>query len=215
MNLVVISCWNYRDVWPPFFALLDRFWPNHPKPVLLHDGEHEGEEESKTWCETLMEYCQSMDEPFLMMQEDFFLQVPVREDLLFLAEDAFNRYKPGCFRIYPSPGADSLMNGGDYGRVNRWAQYRLSCQASIWNPKYLASIIPAVGSGRAYDFEILCQEKARSLPDEVLAWNRASLPWPMEYFCSAVTRGKWNPGAKTFCDSLGIEVDWSKRPFDS
>lgn len=234
MRIAVISCWNYRDAWPAFFGLLTKFWPDCPYPVdlltdrlevfddsvkpmratcsfgkcpsprdiLIHDG---------SWCEMLASYAADLgEESCLLFQEDFLLTAPVKRELV---EDGLDWLGNGIgmVRLYPCPGAEQDGEDTNYAIVPRGTPYRISCQASIWNPQFLYAIASRLKTPA--EFEIEGSKLAESLPDTVLAFKRDLQPWPLEYLCSAISRGKWNPDAKKLCDKANISVDWTMREF--
>lgn len=219
MNVVMVTCYNYRDTWTPFMALFERFYGGpltiltdktdgrtFPKWVTVHL-------EQGTWCQMLAKYARKCEEAILLMQDDFFLTEHVDHFVIQAAGQMIQaqRLPIGCIRLYPCPGADGLAATYHFGDVTSAADYRVSCQAAVWRPDYLAKIADHAAYDPA-DFEIEGTKYSRTLPDEVLAFRREVQPWPIEYLCTAVLRGKWNPDAKRLCDSLGINVDWSMRP---
>lgn len=223
MNLAVITCAAYSDCWPAFFALLEKFWPDHPEVDLLTDKFPKYPKEPPdganmmafgsargagvSWCEVLKNYAEITEEPFLLMQEDFLLSAPVREDVL-AAKALMRDGNIGCVRLYPCPGPAD----GRTGHIERGERYRISLQAAIWSPTYLRHLLAAIPSAKtAADFELMGTPASAALPGDVMSWGREDTPWPIEYICSAITRGKWNPDAKRLCDQHGIEVDWTRR----
>ena len=36
ITIVVNSCDKFKDAWEPFFVLLDKYWTDHPRKVLLN-----------------------------------------------------------------------------------------------------------------------------------------------------------------------------------
>ena len=238
MQLAVASCWAYRDAWKPFFKLLAKFWPNHPPPTIITDM-HDGEvidattidgieylyeyvptqvqlfigESAQTWCSLVADYAKQQTEPILLFQEDFFLTAPVNEAMIShacgLVQDGI-----ACVRLYPCPGSDIPSVDPYYGFVSNEADYRISCQAAIWNPSYL-NRIAAISMGSAASFEISGTIYARTQNDIIMACKRDLQPWPLQYICSGISRGMWNPDSKRLCDLYGIENDWSMRPFAS
>lgn len=210
MRIAVVTCWKYRDCWEPFAALFDHFWPN-PNATLEFITDSPGSSKS-SWCDVLNDYITKVQEPILLMQEDFFLSAPVRTELVHRAIEQYEAQKAGCVRLYPCPGGIQDYGDPHYAIVPRGTQYRISCQAALWRPSYLKQILSACGS-TPFDFEIRGTELAEMLDEPVLAFKRELQPWPMEYLCSAISRGKWNPDAKVLCDRLGISADWSQREF--
>ncbi len=223
MKLAVISCWKYRDAWHPFFALLERFWPSCPYELwLLTDREDDSRlaghdvrvwTASGSWCAILKSFADHCgDEPILLMQEDFFISVSVHQERIQAGLDELIIHDAGCVRVCPMPGAESDYGHGQYGSIPRGAQYRISCQAAIWNARYL-SMIATHAAGTPEHFEIEGTLLSNGLSQPVLAWKRDVKPWPIDYICSAISRGQWDPNAKRLCDEQGIIADWSMRRF--
>lgn len=235
MNLAVITCAAYSDAWPAFFGLLSKFWPDHPKVHLLTDVMPENFSipedvavmyagPDKSWCEVLRCYVEQTLEPFLLIQEDLLLTASVDNGLINEARTALSALHPmiGGVRVYPCPGADSdlpwklppskFIKMDSIGYVSRQAQYSVSCQATIFRPWALRRLLDCI-HGSAADFEIEGTKRYKDADWHMLSWKRDEKPWPVEYLCSAITRGKWNPDAKKLCDQHGIEVDWTRREF--
>ena len=206
MKVVVITCEAYRDAWLPFSKLFDRFWPDCPFELAWWSDEGK----NKNWAAVLHEHTMREIEPFLLMQEDFFLSAPVRTDLVQAGLDEMFRMQAGGVRLYPCPGADEDYGHPYFGYVSRRASYRISCQATIWNPRYVAKIAQTVRTPS--EFEIAGTIRSLNLVAPILAFKREVEPWPMHYLCSAISRGKWNPDAQRLCQRYGIEVDWTQRP---
>ncbi len=224
MRVVVASCYKYRDAWKPFVALFRKFFDERPI-TLLTDEVPEWlsldltapdviiEEEQGTWCQMLAKFAAKTNEPILLFQEDFFLNQKVNHDVIQHAMDCLE-YQIGvsCVRLYPCPGGDMPSIDPYFAPVNFNHQYRISCQAAIWKPSYLSAVADYADGG-PWDFELIGSPYSRTLIGDVLAFKRELKPWPVEYICSAISRGQWNPDAKKLCDREGIEVDWSMRPF--
>lgn len=219
MKIAVVSCHAYRDAWQAFFKLFFKFWLDcEHKVYLVTDHDHVEIEgvlsfihRSSSWSEIVASFARTHpDEPILLLQEDFFLKEPVRKNLVDEALNCFGDSQIGAVRLYPCPGSDMEDGTENFGFVSRDAQYRTSCQATIWRPEYLAEIAEH-SRGFAADFEIGGgRYAAKSLPLEVMAFRRERLPRPIEYLCTAIVRGRWLPEAKVLCDENGIVMDWSR-----
>lgn len=191
-------------------ALFQHFWPECPYPVTFY-SDRPGEQ----WCSVVARCAQdAVDDPVLMLLEDFFFTAPVCQ---WLVEMALNRMlicRYGCLRLYPMPGAEQPYRSSlRIGLIEKGEPHRISCQAAIWSPHYLYEIARnSMGTtGEAGDFENLGTPFSNTLPEQVMAFVRSALPWPMEYLCSAVTRGEWNPDAIKLCASLDVPMDRSMR----
>lgn len=227
MRIAVVSCNAYRDAWKPFFVLLRKFWPNCPyEVVLLVDGEpvNPGSiqyggagpdtlyvRSSQSWSHLVGCFASENSQPILLLQEDFLFSHPVQPQLVRLALENLKRPGIGAVRLMPCPGSDMEEGDKHFGMVSRDMLYRTSCQATIWDPRYLQDIADNAGGPRACDFEMDGAKHAREvLKPEVMAARRDVYPWAIQYVVTAIVRGKWIPEAKTLCDEHGIEVDWSR-----
>lgn len=220
MRVAVISCDAYADTWLPFVELLNHFWPTHPPVTLITDKLEavppSGYEsvfvyDSPSWCAILRAYAFQCDEPVCLFLDDFFLTAPVQEPLIERGLEQMQATGAGCVRLYPCPGGEEEYGDPHFALVPRGTRYRISLQVGIWRPSYLVAV--AAGFDNPWDFEIQGSAVSDELPPPVLAFKRAVQPWPVEYLVSAIGRSLWSPAAKTLCDSLHIEADWTMRGF--
>lgn len=144
-----------------------------------------------------------------MMQEDFFINAPVNELLIQKGLDQLQERNAAMVRLYPCPGGDIPYGDKWYAEIPKGVAYRVSAQASIWDPISLYRI--ASHCDTPADFEIKGSELSNYIGEPFLAFRRDVQPWPLSYYCSAISRGKWEPAALEFCRANGIEVDLSMR----
>lgn len=227
MRVVVVSCWKYRDCWEPFLALFRKYWPDFKgtphlitdtveapfaKPLQTRYEFNIGQlGYSASWCEVVAAYCSTADEPFLLMQEDFLINTLVHCDLIAEAFDLLLCETIGAVRIYPSPGATEPSDHPHFGSVARHMNYRTSCQATIWKPVYLQAIAERFETPTAFEMSG-SNWASSSRPEQVWATKRETQPWPIEYLCSAIARGKWTRDAIELCAREGIPLDLTLRP---
>lgn len=237
MRVAMMSCWDYRDAWRPFLELLKHFWPGLNRITLVIDKAPESQEldrlledfqnldvyqapheMSENWCQVATAYANQLIsedvDGVLMLQEDFFLNSLVNEQEVLRAYLLLQKYRADAIRLYPCPGADEPLEEGErvFGKVAVKADYLVSCQASIWKPSFLKTITSEFKT--PWEFEINGTQMARAMGAKVLSvFREAERPWPIEYVCTAIVRGKWLPAAKNLCDSLSIKADFSKRGF--
>ncbi len=216
------SCWKYRDTWKPFFSLFRKFWPDCPYPVYLVTDHIDPEVliyepvfayPSTSWCAILKAFCEQYgDEPIMLMQDDFMLTervntVKVEQALNLIVSDVV------CMRLYPCPGPNYVPGKSPVGIISRGEMFRISCQAAIWNPDYLRQITEVNGSAR--DFEIKGSKLSNSLHGSIFGFSRElPHPWPLEYICTGIVKGKWTRAALALCKEHGIAVDTSLRPIE-
>lgn len=222
MQIVVPSTTHYSDAWGPFVALFRKFWPDCPYPLTLitdtKTDPWDGDEaivigEDKGWCKNFALGLEKVDAEFvLMMQEDFLLNsVP---DIAFIVKALkilLDNDRADCFRLYPCPGPE-IPIGDDYGLLKPGAPYRVSCQSAIWRKSALSEILQRFNTPREFEIngtEFVNTNKADRYYFSVM---REPNKWPLQYYCSAITRGEWTPDSVEFVKSHGIPIDTSRRP---
>jgi len=146
----------------------------------------------------------------LYLQEDFLLSGPADtariKDLIAYAKarDA------GCLRLMPIPGAsDPCPDREDVGELPKGSEYRVSMQAAWWKKKVLNSLIQE--REPMLQFEVQASRRSLELPDTFLSLRNGK-GYPLNYFTTAVVRGRWEPAAVKFCKREGIPVDLHARP---
>lgn len=222
MIIAVVTCRKYRDCLLPFFSLFRKFWQTCPYKVWLVTDSHDTGPipdkdcrvhcagESKSWCEVVASFAASTKENICVFQEDFLINAPVNELLIVNGLQQLEERKAAMVRIYPCPGGDIPYGDKWYAGIPKGTRYRVSCMASIWDPRILAEIASKCGE-TPFDFEITGSKLSNDYREPFIAFRRDVQPWPISYICSAISRGKWEPHALEFCRQQGVEVDTSMR----
>ena len=85
VTIVVSSCDKFKDAWEPFFFLLDKYWVDHPRKVLLNSEtiEYDGTFKyvktvlnfnNKSWTERIRNTVKQVETEFvLFFLEDYFI----------------------------------------------------------------------------------------------------------------------------------------------
>lgn len=208
VKIAVVSCMAYRDAWPAFVALFRKFWPDCPYQIEWWTDE---KMPSASWCKVVATFAANQTEPILLMQEDFWLTAPVQTHLIEHALHELKSQHAAMIRLYPCPGSNEDYGDSHFGRIAKGTPYRVSCQASIWNPVMLTLVAALCGGKTPADFEIKGSEGSHDFEGPFLAFKRDVTPWPMEYLCSAISRGKWSQDAVKLAESVGVKLDLSVR----
>lgn len=222
MQIVVPSTTRYSDAWGPFVALFRKFWPDCQFPLsLITDTKSDpwnGDEsivigEDKGWCTNFLLGLDRIDAEFvLMMQEDFLLNYPVDKAFITKAlKILLDDDKADCFRLYPCPGPD-IPIGEDYGLIKPGASYRVSCQSAIWRKTALMDILGQCRTPREFEINGTEYSNKNLANRHYFSVMREPNKWPLQYYCSAITRGEWTPDSVEFVKSHGIPIDTSRRP---
>lgn len=231
----MVSTASYADAWVPFVSLWREFCGERPLTLVSDIGnaaeiaaqiaargvEVLGLPRDYGWCLNLAEgvvrtaLAHPEDAAVLVLQEDFLINAT--PDLVALdALDAFFAAHPsvGAVRLYPCPGPvdeTPVATLGSYhlGEIHPGEFYRVSCQATAWRRECLMEVLWRVATqaprASATDFEIC----GMGLPTKwrVLGVLRSATRWPIAYYCSAISRGEWEPDAVAFLAARGITVD--------
>ena len=214
-HIIIPSCYKYKECWYPLNELMKKYvpldWPTilitdkadgHPFEKAKHDGTDYG------WVENLKKGIENMSGTILFLQDDFFPDNFWDIDFIEKATALMKQEKIECFRLYPCPGPiDEIqigeINGITYGKIHKGEPYRVSCQAALWDPEFLMSILNKV-SGSAGNFEI--NGSMVDVAGKVYSVLRSSIKWPVSYLCTGIIRGEWNPDAFSLFQKEGVYV---------
>lgn len=207
MKIAVATCVKYHDAVKPFLALFRKFWPDCPYEVLVIDDRNNP---GQSWCSVVHQFAANTTDPLtLLFQEDFFLNAQVQTKLIIEAQLQLEERGAAMVRLYPCPGSNVDYGHANWGYIDKRKPYPVSCQATIWKSRILAEITSHFNTPA--EFEIHGSQMAEQFDEPFLAFKREVKPWPLEYYCSAISRGKWEPAALEFCRANGISVDTSMR----
>jgi len=233
-TLLVNTTDSFADCWEPFFALLAKYWPD-PKPPIVLNTEHAeyahpgldircskvGDDPSgrpRTWSECLAVCLDSIDtDQILYMQEDYFLEAPVRVEWVERAREQLVSRDAACIRLLEEPGAGPWEPTGLswIWKVDRTARYLISLQAALWDRATLRSALRAHET--AWDFELLGSRRASRSGMDVYCLSRdlfAEENRVVPYTPTGVMMGRWNEDLVVpLFREHGIDVDFSKRGF--
>lgn len=139
MQILVLSCDKYEPCWKPFFSLLEKYYPEHPKTFLVT--------ETKTcpYCETInvnsdkwgIRFKEALnqltDDDVLVMLDDFFIRGPV--DAERISKIKINN-EIMCYN-FEKDYRDPLIKLKEWDIQKNNQIYLNSCQPTVWNRKLL------------------------------------------------------------------------------
>ena len=241
MNIVIPSCYAYRQCWEPWIAFQKHWWPACPyKNVLISNGAFKsgGSEssfdrvisyEDRGFCGNLLHWCKFYtDDTFVIfILDDHWICGAVDNHYLDAASNIMQHNSDvGCFRLHPSPGPTSELPGSDlcfYGIADQHTPYRISTAPSIWHVSYLIKLLELLEREKPEDkqygfkpgtagyFEIMGSLMSMTFPETILTSSVPVIP----FINSAIVHGQWNRNAVEEARKIGVEVDTSGRPFRS
>lgn len=230
-TVFVNSSDGFLDCWAPFFQLLDHYWPSHG-PVVLNTEQRIwpdspgyvrcsqvalGETERLTWSECVIRGLRQIETPLILyFQEDYFLDRPVRHDVIEAAA--------AKMMADPTIGHIALTRHGSeppfepyadpaYQLIRSKARYRISTQAALWRRDVLLSYLDPSENG--WMFEILGTFRARRRPDTFLVarYDEAVGGAAIDYTHTGIIKGQWHPAIPTLFARHGIAMDFARRGF--
>ena len=232
LTMLVNSSDGFEDCWAPFFELLYAHWPDCNYPVLLNTEEKNwsfpkrnirasrvaaNEQRRLSWSECLIRAINQIETLLLLyFQEDYFLDSPVRVNLI---EDAIKLMLDN-----PEIGHIALTKHGSFGpfeaypvegfsQIRQDARYRISTQAGLWRPNVLRSYLEPKENG--WMFEIFGTWRAQKRPDIFLVADfspEAGGP-AIDYVHTGIIKGKWHPLMPDLFAKHKINIDFTKRGF--
>ena len=226
-TIVVSTCDAYRDLWPAFFALFKRYWPDCPYKIVLNtetlDFQWPGLEieafgfgENMTWGKRLRKTLKKIQtDQVLMLLDDFFLQAPVDTERL---ENCMHwmQQNPEIanFSLFPDY-FENLKDERfeDFELRKRVTAYVVNCQAGLWNRKELISLLR--DHENAWQFEEFGTIRARYYKTHKKFYILANgAPLIFDYpVGGAIHRGKWRQDMPELLAREHVEMDFSKRGF--
>ena len=235
VTLLVNSCDGFADCWDPFFTLLRAHWPECDWPIVLNTEtrtyEHPGlqiqcsrvaahSEGRLTWSECLMRCLEDLDTPFVLyLQEDFFLEAPVRVDALATLVDLMRDGLADVIRIMECGGSGPWRPGPHPAlwEVDPHATYRIALQAALWRRDVLLRQLRRHES--PWQLEVFGSGRARRRSGErVMCVNRDVFHGPgreiLPYTPTGIVKGRWERHIVTDLFARhGIALDFSRRGF--
>jgi hypothetical protein len=219
-SLLVASCDAYSDLWPPFFTLLEKYWPNCPFPVYLGSGQLSYQKPKvttlyssggKDWSLCMMDYLSQVPTTYvLLMLDDFFLRADVSTDAVLGCLQFARKYDSVQVRLIPRPGPTKRLAGERLiGECVPDQPYRLSTQAAIWNRVRLMELISQGES--IWQFEHSANRRAAIMAHGFYAARKHVLPYVGYFAHHVVEKGCWLPVERWIFSRRNVSCDFSRR----
>jgi hypothetical protein len=230
-TVFVNSTDSFEDTWPPFFHLLDDFWPqtspvilnterksySHPDvPILCTQVAREGETHVP-WGECMLRALEHIPtETFVYLQDDYFLCDAVKIDVVDEAARHVQTEGLDCLRLLECGGAGPYEATG-YSwlcSVSRTARYRISLQAAIWTKAGMRKYLRAHES--PWQMEVWGSKRAARIEGRIWAVDRDTYSEErtqvIPYVPTGIVRGQWKRDVvEGLFAEHGIEVPFEVR----
>ncbi|MFC1878379.1 hypothetical protein ACFLZW_00560 [Chloroflexota bacterium] len=216
--ILVASCDKYADLWPPFFSLFWKYWPDCPYPVYLGSNiQHYPNEQIKSiligkdsgWSAGLSKMlavitAEKQYQYVLLLLDDFFFKRTVNTQLIEECAQTLQALNGNYLRLHPAPPPDTPVDGFDrIGEIAPGAPYRVSLQASIWRLSFLLNFLNP--GEDPWNVEVVGSRRTDHLQGFYSVWK------PALRYLNSVERGKWYPHTLQFLKNEGIRIENSNR----
>ena len=234
-TLLINTCDGFEDCWPAFFQLLATYWPDCDWPIVLNTETKtfnypglnirsarvaEGTEQRLSWSACLMRCLDSIETSYVLyVQEDYFLEAPVRTELLQQLLDEMRAGRADVIRLMECGGSGPWHPTIHplLWRVDQRARYRIALQAGLWRKSTLRSHLRAHES--PWQLEGFGSARARRrVGEKVLCVNRDVLHGPgreiFPYTPTGIVSGRWEQHVVVdLFQRHGIPMDFTRRGF--
>jgi len=171
--ILVLSCDSYADVWPVFFTLFFRYWPDCPLPVYLGANHlryaddrvttlRVGDDES--WARSVRLMLQALDTTYVFtFLEDYLLTAPVDGAIVRALMDEMRSTGAEFIRFRPSASPDLPVAGHPLlAELAPGTPYRVSLDIGLWRRETLLSLLNE--GETAWEMEIMGSRRSDGLP---------------------------------------------------
>lgn len=215
LSILILSCDHYADVWPHFFTLFYKYWPdcpwkiflgtnkikfNDPKVVSLQIGD------DTSWADSAKKVVEKIPTDYLLiLLEDFFIQKTVVTNEILDCLTLLRELNGGYLRLRPFPKPDrNISVSPAIGMIDENAPYRLALQAALWKKDVFLQLIQP--GETAWDMEIQGTKRSRSIPEAFYCtWDTVI------HYRAGITLGKWSPVGVKICQEEKMQIDFNIR----
>ena len=149
IDILVISCDSYSDVWPYFFNYFFEHWDECPLDIyLLSNKKSYNDRRIKminvmkdiSWSDNLLNGLKSIDSEYVMLfVDDLFITSKISNNYFFKIKNWIDKYKPEYLKLNISNKPekfDDLM-----GKIPKKSSYKTSTMPSIWRKETLEKLL--------------------------------------------------------------------------
>lgn len=205
MKILVLSCNKYKSLWKPFFSLLDKYYPNHPKCYLVCETEkckycETINVNSEIWTERFRQALEQIDDDkVLVMLDDFFIRQPVDQERINNIKLDDNT---ACYNFeleYREP--TEKLDGWDIQKNNQI--YLTSTQPSLWRKDCLISLLKYDMSPWEFETQVINSPYVFYInnKDYIIDIGYRHQPLNIGW---GITRGHMTEECKVFLESEGL-----------
>ena len=191
IEIVVISCDNYSDIWPFFFKSFYYHWSNCPlrlslisnnKKFVYKDVKNILVGNDISWSDNLIKGLEYIEKDYvLLMIDDLLLNKKISSKFFMMISDWININDPNHVRLHIS-NKPNFYNSF-IGKISNKIPYKISLMPSIWKKSFLLNILKKGES--AWEFEINGTKRAFKHDEFYSLYNN------LIFYENSIIKGKW------------------------
>ncbi|MBI3631995.1 MAG: hypothetical protein HY225_00920 [Candidatus Vogelbacteria bacterium] len=220
-SIIVSSCDAYSDVWPVFFTLFFRYWPDCPFPVyLVAENKVYPDKRVKTiivgkdksWATNTKKAVRHIVTPYILnLFEDFLFTQKINTEEIANLLELTKKENAACLKLDPRPWPDKkFKNYKEIGEVSKNVNYSVSLLSGFWDKKIFESLLK--DGETAWQMEIDGSKRAINIMEPFLSTYERPLHC---FYSTAIKKGKWFYDAVLFCEREGIAIDKQSRSIET
>ena len=216
MTILIDSFDGYSDLWPCFFEVFNKQWPDCPYDVKLVSNykKYEGVNtitvgEEICWTDRTLKAIKQVDtEYILLLLEDYLIGGKVKTEEINDALVFLYQHDGNYLRLTNIP-ASRFNNGETIFQLYEDEEYGINLQASIWKKDFLIDVLEKY-QGSAWEFENGFLRSAVDAGHKILEKCYGMLNDPLCVH-NGVLKGKWFPKEIKYFSKYGIDISWKER----
>ena len=217
-KIVVASCDKSEDLFEPFHAIMEKYWPEHPE--IIYSTETVINPYYRTicknyplssWTRRIKDTIDELDcDYILLMCDDLFIRSKVDSNSVKNLEKYLVNNVAGI-NLEASFDKNDIALDNLVMKRSKDGKWKISVLCYLYNKSILSEIFDRDCSPweienleKEFPYEYLVLRK-----ENILKWRDPKTNWRW----GLVRKGKWKLEAKSFFDKEGINIDYNKRGF--
>lgn len=216
MTIIVDSFDGYSDLWPVFFAVFEKQWPDCPFDIKLVSNFHTYKDIcvinvglETSWSDrTLKALKQIETEYIILLLEDYLFGKSINTEEINKALEFAKTQNIKYLRFTNIPKS-RFHTKEDIFPLYQDEEYAINLQAAIWKKDYLIEILEKY-PGNAWEVEVALLRETVNAEHKVLE-GCFGMQFDPLHIRNGVLKGKWFPKEIKYFKSIGIDVQWNER----
>lgn len=217
-KIVVASCDKNQDLFEPFHAIIEKYWPDHADIIYSTETVINPyyttickNYDLNSWTRRIKDTIEDLDcDYILLLVDDLFIRETVDTKKLESLEKYFTN-NVACVNLEGSFDKKDIKIDDLVMRRNNAGKWKISVLCCLYKKDILCDIfnrdcspwqIENIEKEFPYEYLVLSKENILKFRDPITNWR-----WGL------VRKGQWKREAERFFKSENIKVDFSKRGF--